>query len=219
MDTGIKISVDTSQVTERVRWLDAYIGKMVVRLINESTLMLQNHMRGDLFGSYPEGTTATTLSSRTGILKKSVKNVAAYRDGDMVYGGVSVDSPYASPHFGKKGDKTTITGNPWLKIPLPPVLNARGLVKDFVKLFWRKSKTNSEDLVMYGQMVGWSTKKGVRSKGAKGDVLPLFVLKHQVTIPVRIASEDLQAYIMPFVGKGLATIKSGLMSSTVGSQV
>lgn len=232
MSDGIELTTDFSDAYDKIRWLKAYVQKQVHRLINTTSLQLQKHIRQDLFGPYPSGTTETTLSSRSGNLKKHVNAIPAFEEGDMVYGGINVGTRYAPVHFGKKGDKTVITGKPWLTIPLPAAMRANGTGRGdatdsavFGKTFIRKSKAGN--LIIFGKLAYTKGKRaekrilGIRVREAEthGDLVPLFVLKESVTIPVRIALEDLREYIKPILGKGLADLKEGIIGSTIGSAI
>lgn len=218
MADSFKVTADFSQVYAKKEWLRAYVGKMVMKSINLTSVALQKHIKQDLFKPYPDGTTDSSLSTRSGYLKKSVTTIPAVMDtdGESARGGIAVGSVYGKVHFGKKGDSFRIVGKPWLKIPLPNVLNGRGLVKDHEKSFWLPSKKNPAELVMYGKLMGMRTSKGVRTKRGIGDDMPLFVLKHEVRIPVRISSEDLRDYAKPVLGKLMADIKAGIEGSTSG---
>lgn len=191
---------------------------MVKRLVDTASLRLLTHIRQDLFGTYPGGTTATTLSTRSGMLKKTVRVIpATQQDEDTFRGGISVGTKYAAVHFGKRGESTVIEGKgKMLTIPLPQAMNAQGVAKGsaldtavFGDTFVRKNKNGN--VIIYGKTL---YTKGKKAGQAKGGIVPLFLLRKSVTVPVRIANEDLQAYLTPIVSKGLADIRLGLESST-----
>jgi hypothetical protein len=217
MTIDFKITLDIEKASKRAKMLVKYVGQQMKFIVNKTSLRLQKHIRNDLFGSYPEGTTEGSLSSRTGTLKKSVMVMPAVDNGNgTISGGITIGTRYAKVHFGKRGGITTITGKPWLKIPLPPVLNSSGVPMPFQKAFWLPSKKNPNDLVMYGKL---SISKGKRAGETKGDIVPLFVLKHEVKVPVRISSEDLKEYIDPIIGRGLADLREGVQRSTLSDEV
>jgi hypothetical protein len=214
----IKIEGNFDDLRARKKWLDAYIGKMVVRLVNTTTLALQKHIRQDLFQSFamtgPRN--SNVLFSRSKKLRNSVINIPVVKTGDDVKGGVGIGTEYARVHFGKRGQVTTIVAKgKMLTIPLPAAMNnngvARGSARDasiFGETFIRKSTKGN--LIIFGKL------KYVKGKSAgkvKGKLVPLFLLRNQVNVPARIFPEDLAKFAQPLLGKGMADIKNGLMGA------
>jgi hypothetical protein len=218
MADGIKIEGNFEELRERKKWLDAYIGKMVVRLVNVTSLALQKHIRQDLFQSFamtgPRN--SNVLFSRSKKLRNSVINIPAVKTGDDVKGGVGIGTKYARVHFGKRGQVTTIVAKgKMLTIPLPAAMDnngvTRGSARDeaiFGETFIRKSAKGN--LIIFGKL------KYVKGKSAgkvKGKLVPLFLLRNQVNVPARIFPEDLAKFAQPLLGKGMADIKNGLMGA------
>ena len=221
MADEIKINIDWENLRERKKWLDAYIGKTVMKLVNTVTLATQKHIRQDLFGVYPGGTTATTLSTRSGKLKKSVVNIPATREGDIIRGAIGIGTVYGRVHFGKAGQVTTIrpVRAGALAIPLPAAMDSHGVARGsprdksiYGETFLGKSKAGN--MIIFGKLL---YVKGAKSGQAKGGLKPLFVLKQSVSVPSRIHPEDLRAFVQPLLGKGMADIKAGLEGSSVNA--
>jgi hypothetical protein len=218
---SVTFSADFAPLYERSKWLRVYVGKMVLRCINTTTLALQKHIKQDLFQSFaitgPKN--VGVLNSRSGALKRSITVIPAQLDGDFANGGVGIGTKYGRVLFGKAGQVTTITpkSSQYLTIPLPAALNstgtARGTARDsgvFGETFIKKSKNGN--LIIFGKL---NYTKGKKVGQAKSDILPLFVLKKSVDVPVRITTESIREWITPVLGKGLADIREGIFNSTV----
>jgi len=222
MADEIKMEINWDDLRERKRWLDAYIGKAVMKLVNTVTLATQKHIRQDLFVPYQgrnlfEG----YLQTRSGKLKKSVVNIPATRDGDIIRGAIGIGTVYGRVHFGKAGQVTTIrpVHAGALTIPLPAAMDAHGVARGsardksiFGETFLGKSKAGN--MIIFGKML---YVKGAKAGQAKGGLKPLFVLKQSVSVPSRIHPEDLRAFVQPILGKGMADIKAGLEGSSVAA--
>jgi hypothetical protein len=219
MSDKITITPDFSDAYRKNKWMQTYVGKMIVSLVNGVSLALQKHIRVDLFQPYPGGTTASSLSTRSGKLKKSVVNIPAKLENDEVHGGIAIGSAYARVHFGKRGQTTTITPKiaGALAIPLPAAMDGHGNVKGGPrdKAIWGNTFLNINqkgNAIIYGQAL---YVKGKKAGEVKGRPVPLFILKKSVTIPARIYQEDLFDYVQPMLDKGMQDIKNGLIGSTV----
>lgn len=231
MSDNVKITIDWGNLYERKRWLEAFVGKAVTKMVNLVTIKTTRHIKEDLFGTFPSGTTRSTLSTRSGKLKKSVTNVPAKREGDIVRGGVGIGTVYGRVHFGKAGQVTEITPKnaKMLAIPLPAAQDshgvARGAPRDagiFGQTFIAKSKAGN--LIIFGKL---QYVKGKKAGQVKGDILPLFALKNSeyagslrkpcfsVSVAARIHPEDLQTFVQPLLDAGMAEIKAGLEASSV----
>ena len=223
MADEVKMDANWDDLRERKKWLDAYIEKAVKNLVNIVSLQTQKHIRTDLFVPYQgRNLYQGVLQTRSGKLKKSVVNIPAVREGDIVSGGIGIGTAYGRVHFGKRGQVTTI--NPKaaqaLTIPLPAAMDshgvARGSARDkgiFGETFLGKSKAGN--MIIFGKLL---YVKGAKAGQVKGKLVPLFVLKKSVSVPARIHPEDLRDYMQPIIGKGMAEIKAGLMGSTVGAE-
>jgi len=216
---GITIEGNFQEVLARFGGAKAYIIGATKKVVSAASIKLQRHIRQDLFQPYPGGTTATTLSTRSGILKKSVKTIPSTVEGTEVKGGVSIGTKYSPVHFGKRGQVTHITPKrgKFLAIPLPDAMNGQGVAKGgprdeaiFGETFIAKSKKGN--LIIFGKTL---YVKGKKAGQAKGGLKPLFVLKSSVDVPARIHPEDLREYIMPHITEGLQAIKQGLENSSL----
>jgi len=227
MSDEIKMEGNFDELRARKAWMEAFIKKAVMRLVNSATLSLQRHIREDLFIPYsPTGPRPMDrLQTRSGQLKKSVINIPAYQiDEDTIKGGIGIGKVYGHVQFGKRGEKTTITAKgKMLTIPLPAAMDSHGVAKGPAGPKGKYNPIFGETFVLPGK----STKSGhpiicgklryVKEQKAgqtKGRIVPLFMLVPSVTVPVRIASEDLARWVQPILGKGMADLKSGLSSGT-----
>lgn len=221
MSDEIIFEADFTPLYNAKKWLLSYMSKAVKDAVNLTTLGLRNHIIQDLFQSSlmigPKN--SGVLSSRSGELKKSVQSEPATVEGDDVKGAVSIGTVYARMHFGPSGPPTHVTpvNAKMLAIPLPAAMDAHGTVKGnprdagiFGQTFIAKSKAGN--LILFGKL---NYVKGIKAGQAKTEVLPLFILKESVDVPVTITTESLRAYAQPQIERRLADIKQGLENSTV----
>ena len=221
MPDGIKLEADFSELYAAKRWLHAFVGKKVRDIVNMATLELQRHIKQDLFQSYsmigPKN--RGVLNSRSGELKRNITAQPATVDGDMVTGKLGIGTKYGKVMFGKAGQSYHIVPKNAgaLTIPLPAALNSsgevRGAARDkaiFGQTFLAKSKAGN--MIIFGKL---NYVRGAKAGQAKGDIVPLFVLKQSVDVPVQITTESLRAFVQPILGKGMQEIREGLENSTV----
>ena len=208
----------------KAKQLQIDIVKRLITEVNLISVQMQSHLRTEYFKTYDGNTEDNKLQNRTKDLSSSIQPIPAKQEGDIISGGISIGQKYAHVHFGKVGATTTITGKPWLAIPLPAALDNRGVAKGrakdeavFGKTFIIKSKTNPSDLVIYGKYVqqkgknAGSIKKGRKAGQEQGDAIPLFVLKHQVEVKTRVHPEDLWKWVKPVLGKSLEALKQEIL--------
>lgn len=164
--------------------------------------LMTRHIRENYRGR-PE-TTATATKGRTNILARSYISEVK-RDGGTVNLDVGVmrSSPnadkalkYAAVHeFGG-----TITGRPWLTIPLKAALTARGVARgtarSFANTFFDRSAAGN--IILF-------QKRG-------HDRVPLFVLKHRVTIRARPALKPAAEYGAPILSGRIADNVAGALA-------
>ena len=224
MPDGIELSADFTPLYKAAKWLRAYMGKMVKNAVNTTTLQLQGHIKNDLFQSYsmigPKN--AGVLNSRSGELKRSITaQPAELAEDDLYRGFVGIGKSYGKVQFGKAGQVYHMTpkNGQYLTIPLPGAMASNGTARGgaldkaiFGQTFFAKSKAGN--LILFGKL---NYVRGKRAGQAKGDILPLFVLKRSVDVPVTITTESLRAWTQPILGKRMADIKEGLEHSTVGA--
>lgn len=212
MTDRIEIKSNIPEVIHNVKQFQAFVEKQVKNAVNVASMSLLKYIRLEKFGPYPSGTTDKTLSIRSKRLWRSLAPIPARVEGNEVFGGLTIGTKYAATHFGKAGQVTTIKGNPWLAIPLPSALDKHGVSKGgpqdsaiFGNTFIAKSKQGN--LIIFGKL---KYTKGKKAGETKGDIVPLFVLKHEVKIPVRITDDDLQRFVGPIIGKSMKIIKQGV---------
>lgn len=154
------------------------------------------------------GTSPTKLGTRTGALRASVRPISVNRSSivnidNVIQSGVSFGTRYAKTHIGRRGTVTTIRpkGHPYLAIPLPAARTRAGVAKGQPEVSWQGeqrpnspfgdtfiAKSKRGNLIIFGKTI---QTKGVNWGRTKGKVIPLFVLKHEVKIPVRIPIEGI----------------------------
>jgi hypothetical protein len=210
MANEITYNMDFSQPPQKLNKMEQFIRSRLKTLVNELSLQMQRHVREKYFGPYTGKASDNSLQRRSGMLSKSIQPIPAQEEGDFVKGGISIGTNYAKVQFGKKGQVTTIQGNPWLTIPLPAALNnqgiARGRARDeavFGKTFIKRSKKGN--LIIFGKVL---YQKGAKAGQAKTEMLPLFVLKNQVDVKSRVHPEDIMAWAQPILGKNMTDLKN-----------
>jgi hypothetical protein len=221
MSDEMKFETDFSELYAAKKWLQIYVGKMVTQLVNRTTIALRNHIVQDLFQSYsmigPKN--KGVINSRSGELKRNITHTPAITDDDIVSGGVNIGTVYNRMIFGKVGQVTHITPKSAgaLAIPLPAALDSNGTSRGnprdtavFGETFLAKSKAGN--MIIFGKL---NYTRGAKAGQSHGDIVPLFVLKKSVDVPVQITLESLRDWVQPILGKGMADIRDGLMESTL----
>lgn len=239
MEEIFTISLETSEVRSKIAAMTKTAEELVVNLVNTCSVRLRGWVREELFAPYPGGTTNTTLSTRSGILKRSISVLQAKLMGDIVRGGIGIGAKYAGVHFGEPGT-TPIRpqGHPFLAIPIGAALDSHGVARGsprdaaiFGKTFIPKYRdghlwlNKNGNPMIFGNLLATKGKSAGRVKRVRGEGgkltargVPLFVLKKEVTIKRRIHPEDLWRFAGPILGNGLKQIKELLESgrSTTG---
>lgn len=130
-------------------------------------------------GTSPAGAFPGTLSKRSGALSASLNpsHIKVGNQSSQIEVAYTL-SGIAAVH--EKGATITPKRAQYLTIPLPPALTSRGVPKkqsarDWKNTFVLKSKKGNLLIVQ---------------KQGRGELLPLYVLKKQVTIPKRLAFEE-----------------------------
>jgi len=154
--------------------IDALKDEMNIQSNNLWSHTTRKHLSGP-------STTDSTIRARTGNLRRSGVPIITRVDRNNVYGGIQFGAFYSKLHVGKAGTSTTITGKPWLKIPLEAALTNAGNLK--AKYSEKKKgqffiKTKTGNLLL-------CEKKG------KNDFTPLFILKKAITVPTRVHPEEI----------------------------
>lgn len=145
------------------RALENYLNRVLIEVTNRNS------------GTFPSGTTANSLSRRTGYGIKSI------RDSSGVSGGSTLQSivlyvggaDYMRIH--ETGGVIRPKSGKYLTIPLPEALNGDGTPKRRSARDWNDTfiqKSRNGNLLIF-------QKRG-------GSIMPLYVLKTSVTIPPRL---------------------------------
>ena len=207
-----KFEMDVDPLKRYGRKMQALIKKRLKDIVNISMFDLQKEMRINKFIAYDGEKHNDLLMRRSGHLSNSLRVRPAVVTENEAIGGLEVGKVYGKMLIGKRGKTTTITGDPWLTIPLPGALDnhgvPRGRARDeavFGKTFFAHSKAGN--LLLFGVL---NYVKGAKKGEAKTSIIPLFVLKHSVDVPVKIAVEDLRDFTLKKVGEGIKELKQDL---------
>jgi len=136
---------------------------------------------------YPNGTSDTTLSRRSGKGYKSWRNRTTM---NLAKNQVSVKiDKVGYYHFQETGATVTPSNRKYLAIPLPAALNDDGTpqkdsLSDWDNTFIRKSKSNPENLVVYVKL---SNKRAV----------PIYALTKRVKLPPRLGFQKAKNTLLP----------------------
>jgi len=179
---NITVNIDGEQkVIARLNKIDEKMRPELKKALNRIGIVLTNHIRGKLSGG--------VLKVRTNRLRGSI-NYKIFDSIKELFVSAGTNIAYGRIHeYGG-----TIEGSPWLTIPLPAAQTASGVLRararDWVDTFFRTSSNGN--LILFQK----------RGKEA----VPLFVLKHSVTIPKR-------PYMKPTLAEKRQTILSELQSA------
>ena len=160
------------------------------KIVYKNSILLQSHIRKDhLIG----GTTDSKLRKRTGKLSSSIQVKKSILTKDGITGGIEIGTNYGKLHFGKKGDSTVISAKAgkYLTIPTENALTPAGRLKGSAKdPIWGST------FISKGIIFGY---KGGKSKfaGKVREIVPLFILKKSVKIPVRVDALELLQWLKP----------------------
>ena len=98
-----------------------------------------------------------------------------------------------------------------LTIPLPAAMDSNGTARGSA----RDKAIFGETFIAKGIIFGnLNYVRGKKAGQTKGDIVPLFVLKKSVDVPVQITSESLRDWVQPILGKGMADIAQGLSEAS-----
>lgn len=159
-------------ISQKITRIDAEIR----RVLAVESVKLQKRIQSKHLGG--SRTTNTRLRGRSGRLQKSVVVIQPRTRGNTSTSEVRIQSPYASVHFGRKGETTVIRPKSAraLAIPTKFAQDANG-----VALGPTDSSKFKNTFVANGKIFG---------QVGSGEFVPLFVLKNQVRVPVRIDIQD-----------------------------
>jgi len=171
-------------------------------LMQKYSFLWASHIRENYLQG---GTSANKLRSRSGKLEASTKPLPVKEVEGNYRAGVQFGTKYAGVHIGKAGDKKIIRpkNKQYLAIPLSAAQTAAGVSRGrpldtgiFGETFIAKSKAGN--LIIFGKSV---YQRGAKAGQAHGKIVPLFVLKKQVTIPVRISTRVLLNWVQSELNK------------------
>lgn len=164
------------------------INQEISRILRAGSRDIQKRILSKHLGG--SKTTATRLRSHTGRLERSVVVKDTIVNNDTIVSQVLIEAPYASVHFGKKGEITTVKPKSAKALAIPTRYNedAKGVrlgepIKGTGSV--RHSSAFKNTFIVNGSIVG--------QIGSGGPFVPLFTLKNQVKIPVRI---DIQNHLI-----------------------
>jgi len=199
MSTGIKGTKKTKeQIKKAVKKAEVALQLLLQKYSYLwATYIKERHLQG--------GTSATKLRKRSGKLQASTKPLPVKKVKGNYKAGVRFGTRYAGVHIGKAGDKKVIrpVNKQYLAIPLPAAKTAAGVARGrpldtgiFGKTFIAKSKAGN--LIIFGKSV---YQRGAKTGEAHGKIVPLFVLKKQVTVPVRVSTKVLINWVYRKINK------------------
>lgn len=176
--------------------------RKLIRQLNLESRWLQGfikeqHMSGP--------TSETSIGTRTGALRASVMPIKAEIKGESVEAGVSMGGNvskggtpagrYARVQIGPAGRMTTIRpkSKKFLTIPLKAAMTGAGVSKGPAtsKSLWGDTfvaKSKAGNLIIFGKE---RYTKGKRTGEMRGKIVPLFLLKTQVSIPARVHTDEI----------------------------
>jgi hypothetical protein len=209
------------QVNRALENVPKILIKNVKEIIRLRSIEMQSYIRTEHLTG---GTSDTRLRVRSGRLRGSVIPLKVEVRNDSVDGGVSIGTKYGRPHFGPKGEKFIIRGKKgWLTIPIDkahggvfdegyggpfPSTTKAGVGRGSAMFGpWGNTfikKTDKGNLIIFGQMksysrvkVGGTAVKGLSIMKLGKKIVPLFLLRKQVSIPARVDPKTILNWIAP----------------------
>jgi hypothetical protein len=208
------IMVDAEPLKRYGKNMVKYIKGRLRSLVAGSMVDLQRDVRTNRFIAFDGGHHDNLLMRRSGHLSNSIKPRPVVENGDDFVGGIEMGKVYGKTLIGKRGHVTTVTpkSGRFLAIPLPAALGNHGVPRGrprdaavWGSTFFARSKNGN--LILFGRQL---YVKGARKGEAKTGVVPLFIMKTSVNIPVKIAVEDLLGFASAGVGKDLQKLRNDL---------
>jgi hypothetical protein len=205
-----EISMDSEPLKRYGKNMVKYIKGRLRDLVGGSMIDLQRDIRTNRFIAYDGGRHDNLIMRRSGHLSNSIRPTRIEEPEDGVFtSGLQVGKVYGKVLIGRRGKSTVITpkNSQFLAIPLPAALGNHGVPKGRPrdKSLW--GNTFIRKGIIFGQPL---YVKGQKQGQSKGMVVPLFVLKRSVTIPVKIAVEDLREFTKAGAGKEFEKIRNDL---------
>lgn len=172
------------------------INAQIARVLNVTAFQLQRRIKNKHLGG--SRTSNIRLADRSGLLKSSIiVETASIRSGDIST-TVRIAQPYAKVHFGIKGRQTIIR---------PRSSRALTIPTKFAKDAHGETLGPAESINFSHTYIANGIIFGKTSEGGK--TVPLFILKDEVRVPVRIdIQNNLIKPLIPQLEGRLAKIMS-----------
>lgn len=183
----------------------------VKKILNKNARLLQTHVRAQYLSGISRAG-GSSLKRRSGTMAARTIPIPAQETAPgIVTAGISFGTRYAVTHIGPRGSSMTIRAKnvKYLTIPLEAMKTKAGVARGdaeyarekYGRTFVRKSKKGN--LIIFAQK--GDMRKGrehgasgrqTKTRGA-GGLIPLFLLRKEVTIKRRIHPKDLIEWIEP----------------------
>lgn len=203
------IEMNTDPLKRYGKYMTKFIKDRLRALVTYSMVDLQKDIRTNRFIAYDGGHHDNLLMRRSGHLSNSIRPRRTVEVGPDFVGGLETGKAYGSTLIGRRGKVTVIVPRlkKFLAIPLPAALDGHGVPRGRAldKAVW--GSTFIHKGIIFGQPL---FVKGKKKGESKGMIVPLFVLKRSVRVPVKIAVEDLRDYALKSVGKDLRKLRDDL---------
>lgn len=200
MTDGLSFKILGAQtLLKNLRRLKEVIVSDLRKVFDANSLFMITYLREN---KLVDKTTATTLSSRSMQLKRSLRAIPAKVTEKGVTAGITVGTPYAKVHFGDRGTSFTIRprNKQFLTIPLPAALDSRGEARAGAR-DPRWGATFISKGIIFGYKGGYA-----KAAGKAREVVPLFVLKKEVTVPRRIFPSQIFVKLRPNIEKDIREV-------------
>lgn len=167
------------------------------RILRTEAVLMASHIKSEHLTG---GTSATRLAVRSGNLRAQTRSLPVKESPGLLESGVGFGTQYAQTHIGPKGQVTTIRAKSgkFLAIPLTAAKTPSGVAKGaprsgmWGETFFARSKKGN--LILFGKQVA---QKGKQAGQARGNVVPLFVMKKEVKVRARVHPETILAWEKP----------------------
>lgn len=192
-----EVTIDTKAANQAIMKVQPVVMQEIRRIFSAEAAEMAGYIKSEYMTG---GTTASKLKVRTGKLRASVRSLKNRVVGTTISGGVGIGTVYGRVHIGPSGQETVIKPKQkkYLTIPLPAALTKAGVTKgSAMSGVWGETfvaKTKKGNLIIFGQYL---FQKGKKAGQAAGKLVPLFLLRKEVTVPARIHPEDIIEWEKP----------------------
>ena len=180
-----------TEIAFRIRNVHHWASEEVSTAIRDTVSQQERRFKKGRFTGYTGQSRSNRVQNRSGFLKNSVVALRPKRKDKAPEGRVLVTAPYAA--LQEFGD--TITGNPFLRIPIGEGLTRAGVSRyTMVKTASGWKTSDGDPTFIRGGVIFrvGTTKTGRNKKGQKGSrqgperPVPIAVLKRSVTVKPRL---------------------------------